>query len=365
MLNLFQPGTGSNVLTLCRTAIGGKTSSAHVRAKHVIQHPVAIATVKSVPNKGAKRPMGDAVMPCCSDSLLSLVMNWSMHVEQHASSCWTMGVSQHCRRLLTHSAFTFPYLLWVIYWYGIHACIRICMMHACMCLYHVPLNTAIEPRCSKTSENCCQQWRIQNFPGDANSKDGCEKLLFGQFFPKNCMKLKTFGLEGGVPGTPLDPSMVNSIVFSGRSRISQGRGSAPRGGGGRQPIIWQNFGWKLRENEAPLLAWPPLKQALKRVVVNSFMFDLAFKGYCLGKETANVSRCILERLMFPQKERLCTKNEWKAVNSCPEQSNNDIDGISPFNKFVFLVKSSKMSSKLHVKLPIQMVNVFDKGISCV
>ena len=29
--------------------------------------------------------------------------------------------------------------------------------------------------------------------GGANSKDGCEKLLFGQFFPKNCMKLKEFG----------------------------------------------------------------------------------------------------------------------------------------------------------------------------
>ena len=32
--------------------------------------------------------------------------------------------------------------------------------------------------------------------GGANSKDGCEKLLFRQFFPKNCMKLKEFGPEG-------------------------------------------------------------------------------------------------------------------------------------------------------------------------
>ena len=158
MLNLFQPGTGSNVLTLWRTAIGGKTSSAHVRAKHVIQHPVAIVTVKSVPNKGAKRPMGDAAMPCCSDSLLSLVMNWSMQVE-HVSSCWTMGVSQHCRRLLTHSAFTFtfPYLLLLIYWYGVHACMPISIMRACMCLYHVPLNTTLKPRCSKSIG---KQWWI-------------------------------------------------------------------------------------------------------------------------------------------------------------------------------------------------------------
>ena len=37
----------------------------------------------------------------------------------------------------------------------------------------------------------------------ANSKGGCEKLLFGNFFPKNCMKLKEFGTRGGgVPGAP-------------------------------------------------------------------------------------------------------------------------------------------------------------------
>ena len=29
--------------------------------------------------------------------------------------------------------------------------------------------------------------------GGANFKDGCEKLLYGQFFPKNCMKLKECG----------------------------------------------------------------------------------------------------------------------------------------------------------------------------
>ena len=33
--------------------------------------------------------------------------------------------------------------------------------------------------------------------GGANSKEGCEKLLFGHLFPKNCMKLKEFGPQGG------------------------------------------------------------------------------------------------------------------------------------------------------------------------
>ena len=35
--------------------------------------------------------------------------------------------------------------------------------------------------------------------GSANSKGGCEKLLFGQFFPKNCIKLNEFGRKGGRP----------------------------------------------------------------------------------------------------------------------------------------------------------------------
>ena len=33
--------------------------------------------------------------------------------------------------------------------------------------------------------------------GGTNSKCGCKKLLFGQFSPKNCMKLKEFGPQGG------------------------------------------------------------------------------------------------------------------------------------------------------------------------
>ena len=39
----------------------------------------------------------------------------------------------------------------------------------------------------------------QGFPraGDTNSKGGCEKLLFSQFLPKNCMILKEFGPRGG------------------------------------------------------------------------------------------------------------------------------------------------------------------------
>ena len=31
--------------------------------------------------------------------------------------------------------------------------------------------------------------------GGTNSKGGCERLFFGQFFPTNCMKLKEFGLK--------------------------------------------------------------------------------------------------------------------------------------------------------------------------
>ena len=39
---------------------------------------------------------------------------------------------------------------------------------------------------------------------DANSKGGCEKLLFSRFLTKNCVKLKEFGLRGGhVPGASL------------------------------------------------------------------------------------------------------------------------------------------------------------------
>ena len=53
--------------------------------------------------------------------------------------------------------------------------------------------------------------------GGANSKGGCKKLLFGQFFPKNCMKLKELGLGGGghIPGAPLDLPMKRIISHSG------------------------------------------------------------------------------------------------------------------------------------------------------
>ena len=40
-----------------------------------------------------------------------------------------------------------------------------------------------------------EQWQIQG----ANSKGGCEKLLFSQFFPKNCTKLKEFTTPRGPP----------------------------------------------------------------------------------------------------------------------------------------------------------------------
>ena len=40
--------------------------------------------------------------------------------------------------------------------------------------------------------------------GDANLKRGSENILFGQFFPERCMKMREIGPTGGVPGAPLD-----------------------------------------------------------------------------------------------------------------------------------------------------------------
>ena len=40
--------------------------------------------------------------------------------------------------------------------------------------------------------------------GGANPQRGGASLLFGQKFPKNCLKIKEFGPKGGgVPGAPL------------------------------------------------------------------------------------------------------------------------------------------------------------------
>ena len=45
--------------------------------------------------------------------------------------------------------------------------------------------------------------------GGANSQGGREKLLFGQFFPEKCMKIKEIGPRGtGRPWRPLDPPMT-------------------------------------------------------------------------------------------------------------------------------------------------------------
>ena len=48
---------------------------------------------------------------------------------------------------------------------------------------------------------------------DANSKSGHENLLFCQFPPKNCMKMKEIRPRGrtrvpGAPSPPLDPPML-------------------------------------------------------------------------------------------------------------------------------------------------------------
>ena len=51
--------------------------------------------------------------------------------------------------------------------------------------------------------------------GGANSKGGRKKLLFGQFFPKNCMKLKEFGLGGRVSlAPPLRSANANGSIKS-------------------------------------------------------------------------------------------------------------------------------------------------------
>ena len=47
--------------------------------------------------------------------------------------------------------------------------------------------------------------------GGANPQGGGANLLFGQKFPKNCMKMKEFGPRGGWGASlapPLDPPMT-------------------------------------------------------------------------------------------------------------------------------------------------------------
>ena len=39
------------------------------------------------------------------------------------------------------------------------------------------------------------QWRIQDFPGNANPKGRDTNLLFSHFFPENCMKMKEIRLD--------------------------------------------------------------------------------------------------------------------------------------------------------------------------
>ena len=37
--------------------------------------------------------------------------------------------------------------------------------------------------------------------------------IFQFFFSENCMKMKEFGPQGGVPYTPPDPPMVSSVIL--------------------------------------------------------------------------------------------------------------------------------------------------------
>ena len=97
------------------------------------------------------------------------------------------------------------------------------------------------------------------------------------------MKLKEFGSQGR-PWHPL--ISANGQFYHVQWQIQdfpgEGRGSLTSGGG-YNLLFGKIFAENCMKNEAPL---PALKLPLKRVVVNSFVFDLAFKGYCLGKETA-------------------------------------------------------------------------------
>ena len=56
---------------------------------------------------------------------------------------------------------------------------------------------------------CTYQRRIQDFPEMAPTpKVGVLTYYFAFFFAENCMKMKEFGPQGGVPGAPLDPPML-------------------------------------------------------------------------------------------------------------------------------------------------------------
>ena len=71
--------------------------------------------------------------------------------------------------------------------------------------------------------------QISGRGGGVTLKSGCEKLLFGQFFPKDCKKLKEFGTgDGGgdVPGAPLDPPM--QILYSTKKTESLKRETGPK-----------------------------------------------------------------------------------------------------------------------------------------
>ena len=52
--------------------------------------------------------------------------------------------------------------------------------------------------------------------GDANPQGEGTNLLFGQFFPKNCIKMKETGHEGRIPDAPLDPP-IGMASFAGRN----------------------------------------------------------------------------------------------------------------------------------------------------
>ena len=51
------------------------------------------------------------------------------------------------------------------------------------------------------------------FPGTSNSKDGHKKLSFGQFVPKNCMKINEIQLGGGSQDGTANVDVLNCICW--------------------------------------------------------------------------------------------------------------------------------------------------------
>ena len=57
------------------------------------------------------------------------------------------------------------------------------------------------------TQHFSKQWQVQDFPDSGRQPKGGANLLFGQFFPENCMKIKEIGPRGEARSSPPDPPM--------------------------------------------------------------------------------------------------------------------------------------------------------------